>query len=300
MQHAILNLSSPAVMSTLLDMVLMQRWELLRRSQAGLSTAQLATEWQVPAAEAQRSIDRLLDAGFIVRTKMTAQHRTVSYRAVSQEVLVAWDRASPAQNEFVARNRLRFRELSRSIVDRHDGEAALGDAEKPGIYLYASVLLTREEIDKMNWAIRSVIEILDTADRRAEVRAAQKFAEPRADAGLDGAAQKLNEASAPELPYHLSVEFRGLRHPEPPIPHYGLWDNESIPKELAYAARIPSAVLTTKELDVARRLAAGESRPAIAKALRLSVNTIASTTKRVYAKLGVHNRSELTVRMKSG
>lgn len=287
MQHAILNLSSPAVMSALLDMKLMQRWELLRRSQAALSTAQLATEWQVPAAEAQRSIDRLVDAGFVARLKVTAQQRTVSYRAVSQEILVAWNRSSPEQNEFVARNRLRFRELSRGIIDRHDGESTLGEAEKPGIYLYASVLLTREEIDKLNWAIRAVVEILDTADRRAEARAAQKFAEPQADAG------------ATELPYHLSVEFRGLRHPEPPIPHYGLWDNESIPKELAYVARNPSTVLTAKELDVARRLAAGESRPAIAKALRLTVNTIASTTKRVYAKLGVHNRSELTIRMKS-
>ncbi|MBN2084629.1 MAG: AAA family ATPase, partial [Anaerolineales bacterium] len=61
----------------------------------------------------------------------------------------------------------------------------------------------------------------------------------------------------------------------------------------------PSALpepLSERELDVLRLLAAGRSNPEIAEALYISLNTVKAHVKSVFAKLGVHNRSQALLR----
>ena len=68
-------------------------------------------------------------------------------------------------------------------------------------------------------------------------------------------------------------------------------------RRFSVIASSPKRLLTERELEVAERLASGESRPEVAKSLGVSTNTIASATKRIYAKLGVTNRAEFVSRM---
>jgi DNA-binding NarL/FixJ family response regulator len=49
---------------------------------------------------------------------------------------------------------------------------------------------------------------------------------------------------------------------------------------------------------IALAMAAGKSRPAIASELGLSVNTVATVSKRVYSKLMVRSRAELANRLR--
>jgi DNA-binding CsgD family transcriptional regulator len=100
------------------------------------------------------------------------------------------------------------------------------------------------------------------------------------------------------VPYHVALEFRPLKATELPIPDIGAWEKKALARELADLSSAPGAVLAPRELEIAKRLAAGESRPQVAQALGVSVNTIASATKRIYAKLGVRNRAEFATRMK--
>jgi len=54
--------------------------------------------------------------------------------------------------------------------------------------------------------------------------------------------------------------------------------------------------LSNRELDVLRLLAAGLSNPEIAERLYISLNTVKAHVKSIFAKLGVHNRSQALLR----
>jgi LuxR family maltose regulon positive regulatory protein len=56
--------------------------------------------------------------------------------------------------------------------------------------------------------------------------------------------------------------------------------------------------LSRRELDVARLLEGGMSRPRIATKLGLTLHTVASISKSVYRKLGVSSRAQLAKRMR--
>ncbi|HNT24002.1 MAG TPA: LuxR C-terminal-related transcriptional regulator [Anaerolineales bacterium] len=68
------------------------------------------------------------------------------------------------------------------------------------------------------------------------------------------------------------------------------------------ASPVPASVtaliepLSNRELDVLRLLAAGLSNPEIAERLYISLNTVKAHVKSIFAKLGVHNRSQALLR----
>lgn len=198
--------------------------------------------------------------------------------------MLVWNADAPAERQAVRNFFPAIRDMSRAILDRH--HQATADAAKPKSYFagYASVMLTPTEIDTINRLLRSACEVLDAADARAEERARGAYA---GDVAADG-----------ESPYHLAVELRPLAHPEPPLPHVEIWDSRSVPREVERVEKSACELLSKRELEVAKRLASGQTRPTIAKALGLTGNTVATVCKRIHSKLGVHSRAELTARMK--
>ncbi|MFN9078821.1 MAG: response regulator transcription factor [bacterium] len=96
---------------------------------------------------------------------------------------------------------------------------------------------------------------------------------------------------------HLAMEIRPLLHPVAPIPQFSLWNADYVPELVLHREKDPASILSPRELEVARRPATGESRPFIAKSLGISTNTVATTSKRIYAKLGVNNRAAIASRM---
>ena len=55
--------------------------------------------------------------------------------------------------------------------------------------------------------------------------------------------------------------------------------------------------LSPRERDVARALALGQSRKRVAEQLGISVNTVGTLAKRIFAKLGMRKSSELAARL---
>lgn len=105
-------------------------------------------------------------------------------------------------------------------------------------------------------------------------------------------------AETPARNHFIELEFDELEAPELPIPRFFLTVSRGAARYLEEARKIPAGLLSKREQEVARRLAAGETRPRIASALGLKPSTVASTSKRIYAKLGIHSRTELARRMK--
>lgn len=279
----IVRLSEPGTLAVFKDLELMQRWEALRRSAAEMGVAQFAAVCKVALPVAQESLDRLLEAGLVARLRASRSRKHIAYRSIATEVLLAWNPELPEQRAAVRDFFLAMRVTSRLILDRH---LASESSSKPRacFYGYASVMLTPQEVDTVSRLLRAACEVLDEADMRAEARARGDY---------DG-----EIGAESELPYHLAVECRPLGYPEPPIPHFELWDERSVPREVDRASRAASHVLTSRELEIGRLLAAGKSRPDIAKALKLTANTVATVCKRIHKKLGVHTRAELTARLR--
>jgi DNA-binding CsgD family transcriptional regulator len=280
----VLSFSVPATLAAFNDLELMQRWEVLRRAPSELSVREFATAVGIDLGAAQAELDRLIEAGLAVRLRASRTRKHIAYRSIATEVMLAWNPSVPEQRKAVQEFHLAMRSLSREIIDRHTAPEHRSSTPQACFFGYASVMLTTQEIDAVNRLLRAACAVIDEADIRAEERSRGTYS---GDIGRDT-----------EHPYHLAVEHRPLAHPEAPIPHFELWDERSVPREVARVTQSASTVLTPRELEIAKLLASGQTRPIIAKALGLTVNTVASVCKRIHTKLGIHTRAELTARLK--
>jgi DNA-binding CsgD family transcriptional regulator len=61
-----------------------------------------------------------------------------------------------------------------------------------------------------------------------------------------------------------------------------------------------SQALTVREAEIARGLARGKSRDSFAEELGISKHTVVEYTRRIYRKLGVKNRAQLSARIHTG
>lgn len=294
MEPVVLSLTCPKVRTAMADIAVMQRWEVLRRSSAPLTVHELAVACGVSDAVAQRSLDLLVDANLAVRLKATALRRGIAYRPVAERVLVEWDSSSEDEIRFLLEHRQALRSYSRSVIDRNDTAEVRGMPGLPKFRGHQSFTLTHSEAAAITQALRSAWEFVTRIELQARERmaAAPKHAHAADAPRQDGTPQ--------ELAYHIALEFRPLKTPELPVSDIGTWEKQTLARELAYLSSVPASVLTVREREIAKLLADGRSRPQVAKALGLSVNTIASATKRIYAKLGVRTRAEFAARMKSG
>lgn len=305
MQPTLLSLDSPALARVFTDLRSMQLWEILRRSGKLWTPQQVAEAAARPRAEVQQSLDRLVDAGLVTRAKAHGRSRHVTYGSVSEQVLVRWDRTKPEQFEALQSLRLQVRECVRDTIERNIDVGLTGTLKRPWLEQQYGLALTREEARAVHAALRAAFTVIDQIAVQSEERrteAATMGATPKRQA--QGSAAGGDSPDSPdaegELTYQIAIDMRPLAEPPQVIPAIGIWEAGGLAHELAYRSKSPLGKLAKRELEVAKRLAAGESRPKVAASLGLTSNTISTITKRIYAKLGVHSRAEFTARMKGG
>lgn len=289
MTPLVLSLSCPKLRAVMSDLTLTQRWEVLRRSECPMTVHELAEACGVSDGVAQRTLDALAEAGLVVRLRASRLRREIAYRSVAERVIVEWDAESDTDLAVLLQNRQLVRAHSRSIIDRNDTAETRG---MPGLVKFRghqSFMLTRAEAEAISAALRGAWETITRIESEALKRAPETGVGDR-----DGSAKPERPETAP---YHIALEFRPLKAPELPICDIGTWEKKALARELAYLSSVPDAVLAPRELEIAKRLAAGETRPEVAEALGVSVNTVASATKRIYKKLGVRSRAEFGTRM---
>jgi DNA-binding CsgD family transcriptional regulator len=94
--------------------------------------------------------------------------------------------------------------------------------------------------------------------------------------------------------------FRACRldnHGPESAPVIGITVRRQEPLPLKVLRQVDRLSLSRRQMQVCLLLAAGHSRPAIAKRLEVSQHTAITYTRQVYNKLRVHNRSELLIKL---
>ena len=99
-------------------------------------------------------------------------------------------------------------------------------------------------------------------------------------------------------PYHIAFSQTRLREPQPPMAEFFVIDKDSARRDRTVFVEAPSKLLSPRELQVAKLLAVGRSRPEIAAEIGLTLNSVSGLSKVIYRKLGVRSRAELAARMR--
>lgn len=276
MRDSQLKLNDPALLRVLKDIPTMQRWEILRRSRRAMSVAELASAAKAPLASMQESLDALVAARLADIKPATSRRRQITYQAAMERLIVRWRRHDPADAAAWRALGEFMRDHSRKVQD----EASA----RPGAELFApfnftgcvSVLLLDDDALRVRECLRAAYAMLAEADQRAR-----------------------SSADSPDAkPYHVSVNQQRLWEAQPPMAEFFVFEEASHDQECRLLQSGPSRLLSPRELDVARLLERGMSRPAIAAQLGLTPNTVASISKLVYRKLGVRSRAHLAARMR--
>jgi len=271
-----LELNEPALLRVLLDAPTMQRWEVLRRTQRALSAAELAAESKSTVEESQRSLDHLIEARLVRAHPASARRRQITYRAAMERLFLIWDRSKPEDLAAMHMVDDYMRDHSRQVQDDAVRLVREKRLEPRNVGGALSVVLGPEDSMKVREAFRALYALLVEADQRAR--------------------------SSPDLagctPYHIAFGQTRLLEPQPPMPEFFVVDKESVQKDRTVFLEPASKVLSPRELQVAKLLEAGRTRPSIAAEIGLTANTVSSMSKLIYRKLGVRSRAELAARMR--
>lgn len=268
-------ISSPGLVPVLRDIRTMQRWEILRRARRGYTAAQLAEESTSSLESTQDSLDRLEAVGLVVRQRASSRTGRVCYRAPMERLIVAFDRTSETDRTLMQAMEGGMREYSRSVIDGAESVKRVNPQGSIAIHGVTSVLLLEEDACAVRDAFRSAYALLVEAERRAR--------ESQVAAGARG--------------YHVTLEMRELNEPERPMAEVFMVEQSIADENRKILHQAASMLLSPRELLVAKALGEGKSRPQIAREFGLSAHTVVTMSRRIYQKLGVHSRAELSTRL---
>jgi DNA-binding CsgD family transcriptional regulator/DNA-binding transcriptional regulator GbsR (MarR family) len=250
-------------------------WELLRRrarasTVAELSALSLATQQQVGAALA-----RLEALGLVKRAFEPGTRRRTAFKIARERLVIVYNRRDAAQSAAAEAILAQVAEHGRSVLETARSQSAQHADE--AIELHRSLSLSTDEFTELRRRVRAVTDYIDEVERAAE----------------DG----------PHLcNYHMAIEVRPLRQLVLPTASLHVIEGGTARRDRGddggsraaeQSRRESSKVLSPREREVGRLLGDGRSCPEIATQLGLSVNTVRTITKRLYAKVGIRRRAEL-------
>jgi DNA-binding CsgD family transcriptional regulator len=235
-----------------------------------------------PADRVQAKIDLLCSARLVAAVRAGRGHRAIRYAAVAPPLRI---RFREEHHEEHARDALRLAEfvrVMRARIERRIAEAET--AGKPGgpawsfDSLYLPVMSAKER-DELISRVRRVTEYLGMLEER---RGSRK-----------SVFQRVGDRAEPSTQHVVELRVRPLRSVLPPELGVEFFAGASeARKAMALGGSVAS--LSPRELQVTRALAEGLSRPQIAKMLGISLPTVATLSRRLYRKLGVRSRAQLT------
>jgi len=271
----ITDLSQRGVAELLTDSVAMRCWGALRRSHRGTDARSIAAAARTTAARAQSSLDTLVSLGLAARLGGARDRRASTYRSSGAELVVAWRPQDAAHRATVSRIEEERALDLRDAIEALGGRGIERNARDATHVLGATAHMTARERSELSRLVLDIERLVLTAQQRDERRSP-----------LDAPPNVIvSTALAPVAPTTPTVPCVFL------VPEAGV---RAVSERLAAG---PMDQLSGREREVAAALALGLSRKAIAAQAGLAEGTIVTLSRRVYRKLGVHNRAELATRL---
>jgi DNA-binding CsgD family transcriptional regulator len=275
-----LDASDPLLLDLLGDVEAMGLWELVRAQRTPITLTELAELANVSAGRAQATLDRLSAAGLVRALRARKPRNSIGYSSNHDRLVITFDQSDPGT---VAR----VREISR-MWERHTDDliANHGDQAADPHATYRARYFGIDQLDRSDFE-----ELRRRIDRVCEFwnMLAAKNGHPHPS----GRRVRMGN-------HVISVRIEPLARATPPIAE--VWfrpRGQQAPDAARAAMAKPRRPLTKREEEVARALAGGMQRQRVATQLGVSIHTLTTMCKRIYAKLGVHSQAELAAVMRA-
>jgi DNA-binding CsgD family transcriptional regulator len=250
----------------------MRCWGALRRARSGQEARTIASAARTTVPKAQSALECLASIGLAEPIGAHAGTRRGKYRSTGAELVVRWLPEDAGQRAAVGviehEHSLALRDALESL-----GARAIDRPTRREARTFAgTVHLTARERAELSRLVVGIERLVIAAQRRDDRRAAE-------DAPANVA---------------ISVTTVPVAPGTPPTPCAIL-----VPEDTDRPAAGDASLdrLSTRERQVAVALALGMSRKEVAAETRLAEGTIITLSRRIYRKLGVHNRAELATRL---
>ena len=245
--------------------------ELVRRMSRAATASDLVRLSGMTNEEVWCSLDALEAAGLLERRPAQARRRETAFRAVADAVIVGFDPKAPEEVAMVEEIHRTMVEHARAQVDAAHDAHPVGSG---GLQFraYVPMRLSQSQLEELRGIMRLLHRFLET------VGSGETIADP---------------IERQECNYQLMLE---LGRPGPgllPMAPVAFVPRQEAPLIETRIRRFRLDELSPRERSVAVAMVDGRSRPEIARQLGVSLNTVASIGKRVYAKLGVRRRAQL-------
>lgn len=258
-------LSAPVAAST---------WEVLRRLGRPGTVDEVATVLLAEPAVVRAALDGLAGIGAVEKLPIREHRRQPAYRPCAEALVVEFGPGDDADVAAMARIKEALRMQVESAARNCRNRVGAGE-----VGAWRSVRLDPEERDELHRLLREVLDFVEATQSRLV---------------------KAEGAAAKEVNLHLMIEACTCDADALPVPavHF-------VPRGKAetFNHTSPAATmrrLSPREREIALLLVNGMSRPEIARKLGVSGNTVGTIAKRIYAKLGVRRRVELSNRIRRG
>jgi DNA-binding CsgD family transcriptional regulator len=270
MQEPTIDISRPPVMEALLNDDAMRCWGKLRMLGAPTSSAELAKACGMTFETVVASIDLLEAGGLVRKLAATGRRRTVAYEIAVPALVAVLTNDEPG--------RRCFEQLAEKSVARA-----------------ATILARRKPLSERGrgeWYFRQVSEVAGTREELDELRrriyAASEYAHE-----LEERALCLKDLP-PDWKHHsIQLHADPVTPTATPLPNVYVMMEKAAVQQRAGRRKSP-AVLSARELEIARLLQSGLSRAEAAERLGISAQTVSTFCKRIFKKLGITRVIELS------
>jgi DNA-binding CsgD family transcriptional regulator len=252
-------------------------WELARRCKSPASLAEIAALLRVDAASVRLALDELESIGLIARLPAGRKNRNATYRTTRDELVIEYGPSDAKDHRIVTAMKKRFQEHSNKIMDAARLPLNAQRNDEWTFQHFGPARLSPGEMKEFQSMIRGVRDFLDGVSTRTKITDVTEIQDCNVQVG---------------------IEVFPIRVPVAPVPRVIFIDRARDGKAVAMIRKSRMSNLSPREREIAYELISGKTRPEIAKQLGISVNTIATISKRIYAKLGVRRRAELGAKLR--